>query len=135
VESKNNFVIVNKMNSTPKMQHEIKYIEVFGKKISRAAFYTLVSGIFLSLVVSVFVPYGFFIGVYILLVVLLASYNVNCAQVGHCHVWAWILTIIYIVYVSISIIIIIANPEAWASIVFRTNKTSVSAPKLKGSKK
>jgi hypothetical protein len=111
-------------------KNEIVYVDFFGKKISRAAFYTLVAGILFALTISLFIPYGGFIGLYILLVFLLMSYNVNCAQVGHCHVWAWILTTIYIVYVILSVIIILTNPTAWIKI-----HTGVSAPAPKGSVK
>jgi hypothetical protein len=112
-------------------QSNVKFVNMFGRKISRAAFYTLFAGVVFAIVISVFIPYGIFIGVYILLVFLLLSYNVNCAQVGHCYVWAWILTFIYVTYVSLSVLIIITNKDVWMNLYIPQTKQVLSKIKAK----
>lgn len=97
----------------PKMIHLYKDIW-----ITRPAYWTMLIGIFLSIVISVTIsiysPYTtyknlFIIVIYVLSFVLLftiLTYNVNCVQVGHCQKLAWILTIFYLIYAVILPIIL-----------------------------
>lgn len=87
--------------SEPASQNNVKMVTVFNKKITHNAHLTLVAGLILSLTFAFTIPYGVFVGLYTLLMFTLLSYNVNCVQVGHCTLWAWILTAVYVVYAAI----------------------------------
>ena len=71
-------------------------------KVTRAAFFILIAGIIVSLVLAFTAPFiGPIIGLFALIGVMIWAYTVNCIQVGHCYAWAWILTILYILNASI----------------------------------
>lgn len=108
-----------------------KFYMLAGKKIARPAFITLLSGIILALVIAIFIPYGVFIAIYVLLIFLLLSYNINCTLVGHCKTWAWILTVIYLIYVTISVIVIFTNKDAWIAMFMRPKTGSNISKSLK----
>ena len=76
----------------------MKTVVVGNLTISLASVIVLVSAIILSIVLMFASPYGFIASLGVLLGGTLAAYNVNCAQVGQCHTWAWILTSFYVVY-------------------------------------
>jgi hypothetical protein len=87
-----------KFNVTPE-QNNVRTVSFLGVKISLASFLSLIAGIIVA-VLTIFVapkPFGIFFGLVLLGSACLAAYNVNCTQVGHCHVWAWILAVIYII--------------------------------------
>jgi len=74
-------------------------------KVTRAAFYTLVAGVVFALVVAFTTPvWGPIVAIVTLLIWMLAAYNVNCVQVGHCYTWGWVLTTVYLVTVSFALV-------------------------------
>ena len=85
-----------------KNTNDVKMVS-FGKmNVSLAAFITLIVGILASLLIIFISPnaIGIIFAIYILLSVLLTSYNINCTQLGHCKLWAWTLTVLFIISVS-----------------------------------
>ena len=84
------YVTPNEPSTT--QQDKVKMVNLFNKKITHNAYLTLLAGLVLSLTFAFTIPHGVFIGLYILLMFTLLAYNVNCDQVGHCSMWAWILT-------------------------------------------
>lgn len=77
---------------------DVKMVQLGSVKITLAAFVTLVAGLVLAVALFFVGSFGPILSVYVLLVFMLLSYNVNCAQLGHCKVWAWFLTIVYVFY-------------------------------------
>lgn len=110
----------------PNMQESYKpYMVQFGqKKITFKAFLTLIAGLILALAVSISLPYGVFLGLYILLIFSLMAYNVNCVQQGHCYFWAWILTVLYLVYASFAVFFILTKKDAIAKAFMPSPKNS-----------
>lgn len=100
----------------PTMQESYQpHMVQFGqKKITFKAFLTLIAGLILALAVSVTLPYGVLMGLYILLVFSIMAYNVNCVQTGHCYFWAWILTVLYLIYASFAVFFLITKGPAIA---------------------
>lgn len=104
----------------PVIQESYKpHMVQFGqKKITFKAFLTLLAGLILALTVSVTLPYGVFIGLYILLIFSIMAYNVNCVQTGHCYFWAWILTMVYLIYTIFAVYFFLTKGEAIAEMIF-----------------
>lgn len=76
------------------------------KEITLQSKIILVAGIILSITIAIFAPrpYNIWIAIYFLFVAMIAAYNVNCAQVGHCYTWAWILTVTYVLSVILMLL-------------------------------
>lgn len=90
----------------------VKMMNIGDIKISRAAFLTLIAGIILSTVIAITIPgVGPIIGLVLLLLWMLITYNINCVQVGHCNKWAWILTTFYLVYVGFAVMLLINKKD------------------------
>ena len=79
------------MNKTETMIVELNTIQ-----ITQPAFITLVIGLTTAILISFF---DLFTGLSIFLVFLIASYNVNCVEVGHCQTWARMIVAFYIIYI------------------------------------
>ncbi len=92
------------------------------KKITFKAFLTLVAGVILALTVSVTLPYGVFLGLYILLIFSIMAYNVNCVQTGHCYFWAWILTVLYLFYAAIAVFFLLTKGNVLKQKMFPSPK-------------
>lgn len=66
-------------------------VSYFGIKMTRQAFLILITGIIAGVLVA-FKKHPE-IGVSIVLGAAVQAYTVNCTVVGHCNLWAWILTV------------------------------------------
>lgn len=103
-------------------------------KITLASKVVLAAGLFLSVLLVLLAPKPFNIwaGLYFVVVTSLASYNVNCAQVGHCYLWAWVLTSIFIVSVIMSVVALstMKSNKALDTIIKSAKKTASSAKKF-----
>lgn len=66
-----------------------------GMKITKQALIVLVIGLIMSVAMAFVHPIG---GAFMLLPFLVGAYNVNCAVVGKCVVWSWILVGVYAAY-------------------------------------
>lgn len=100
------------MSLFPNPTQPTKTVKFVGLDITFNAFLTLVAGLILSVVLVFTIPtYGIFAGLYILLLFSLLAYNVNCVQVGHCYLWAWILTVVYLVYAGIVVGILFTKKD------------------------
>ena len=77
--------------------NDIRMVTIGHFKLSLAAFITLVAGMCVSLLLLILAPniYGALSMIYILLVAILFAYGINCTLLGHCKVFAWVLTILY----------------------------------------
>lgn len=107
---------------------ETKFINI-GVKVSRASFFILITGAIISLILAIFLPfpYSIAISVLVLLFSIMNAYTINCTQVGHCKIWAWILTSVFIVYLCIYSLILLINKDKIFNI---PNIPKVNAPKL-----
>jgi len=83
-------------------------------KITLPSLIVAVAGLVLAVVASIAV--NIWAGLGTALVMFIASFNVNCAVVGHCTTWAWLLTSIYFIY---AILVIIAVPFATKDVLKR----------------
>ena len=99
--------------------NQVKMVTVGSWKITLAALITLISGLVLAVVFLFMGRFGLILSMWVLLLFVLASYNVNCAQMGHCRVWAWTLTILYVVYVTIIAVAALTKKE---TILAKLNK-------------
>jgi hypothetical protein len=100
-------------------------------KVTRAAFYTLIAGLILSIVIAFTFPVsGPLIGIFVLLVWVLLAYNINCVQVGHCYTWAWILTIFYLIYISFAVFALIIYNKKIVTNFGKSLNTSKKSMKL-----
>jgi hypothetical protein len=109
---------------------ETKFINIGGIKVSRASFFILITGAIISLILAIFLPfpYSIIISVLVLLFSIMNAYTINCAQVGHCKIWAWILTSVFVVYLCIYSAILLINKDK----IFNIPKINakVNAPKV-----
>jgi hypothetical protein len=73
----------------------------------------LITGAIISLILAIFLPfpYSIIISVLVLLFSIMNAYTINCAQVGHCKIWAWILTSVFVVYLCIYSAILLINKD------------------------
>ena len=60
------------------------------------AFITAILGLVLGVAISF--TMNLWAGLFIVAAFFLAAYNVNCAVVGKCVAWAWVLTGVYMLY-------------------------------------
>jgi type III secretory pathway component EscU len=102
--------MVNAEYSNERKEHvPVKMVSIGQLHITIASLITFCCGIIVALMLLFVGPYGIFMSVYVLLLFLVLAYNVNCAQVGHCNTWAWVLTAIYIFYTVIAVILFVFN--------------------------
>jgi hypothetical protein len=78
-------------------------ITVGGLRMTKGAFITLISGFVLSVFLAFFVPRGIYAGPFVFLTFVLAAYNINCAVVGNCKIWALVCTLFWVFYVVLVI--------------------------------
>jgi len=76
-----------------------KIITVGKLKLTLPAMITVVGGMVVGLITAL--KFSWLAGIIMILVFFVAAYNINCATVGHCTTWAWVLTIIYLINVLI----------------------------------
>lgn len=114
--------------NVPHEQNDVRTVHFMGVKISLAAFLSLIAGIIVAILTMVAAPkpFGIFAGLLLLGGACLASYNVNCTQVGHCHVWAWVLTAVYIVGAVSAIIGFMTNKPIQSSARVESFKSAMS---------
>lgn len=109
---------------------ETKFINIGGVKVSRASFFILITGVIIAAILAIFLPfpYSIVISVLVLLFSIMNAYTINCTQVGHCKIWAWILTSVFIVYLCIYSLIFLINKDK----IFNIPKVNakVNAPKV-----
>jgi len=107
---------------------ETKFINI-GVKVSRASFFILITGVIIAAILAIFLPfpYSIVISVLVLLFSIMNAYTINCTQVGHCKIWAWILTSVFVVYLCIYSAILLINKDK----IFNIPKINakVNAPK------
>lgn len=72
-------------------------VQIGSIKVCYPAFVTLICGLIISILISA--SGQLVLGVLTFGVFLLTTYNVNCAVVGNCTTWAWVLMCVYIFYV------------------------------------
>jgi len=76
--------------------------------ITIPALITAISGLILGIILAFKI--NMYMGLILLPVILIAAYNVNCAIVGHCTTWAWILTGVYMLYVlMVSVMMLVVS--------------------------
>lgn len=73
-------------------------VNFMGEKITQQAYLIALAGIVLAVIVVALTlnMQGVVIALALLLSFFIYAYNVNCTLVGKCHVWAWLLTILYL---------------------------------------
>ena len=92
-----------------------------GIKITPAAYLLLIISIILVIVVVFTIPFpkGIIVGLILLFGLLLTVYSVNCYQVGHCKVLAWIVSIIYVVYLAYITMVLLFGKGKQSKIITR----------------
>jgi hypothetical protein len=109
---------------------EIRTIDFFGIKISLNAYIILIAGLIMCIILIFVAPYGPLVASISFLLVIAAAYNVNCVQVGHCKIWAWVLTIAYIIFCIVNVMTMYATKKGKNMI----NAASSSSKKSSSSK-
>lgn len=73
-------------------------VNFMGEKITQQAYLIALAGIVLAVIVVALTlnMQGVVIALALLLSFFIYAYNVNCTIVGKCHVWAWLLTVLYV---------------------------------------
>jgi hypothetical protein len=71
-------------------------------KVSYPAFLVLLAGV-IGAVITLFMPYGVFVSIYLIIFASIASYTVNCTLVGNCTIWAWCLVVLDIIVIITAI--------------------------------
>ena len=104
---------------------DVKMFSIGKLHISRAALIALSLGILASIIILIVSPnvYGAMVAIYILLVAMLVSYNINCNLLGHCKVFAWVLTVLY----TISLV---SSVAFFTMQTFKAKGTASAAPKF-----
>ena len=74
-----------------------QYVKIGSLTLSMQAVVVVACGLVFGLVVGL--TYNVVAGLIVILPFFMGAYTVNCTIVGHCTVWAWILTIIYVINV------------------------------------
>lgn len=92
-----------------KNQSEYKMVSIGPFKITLAAFITFVAGIFVAIALLFAGSIGPMMSLFTLFVFMILSYNVNCLQLGHCNIWAWFLTIVYVIYATFVLVVSVSK--------------------------
>lgn len=71
-------------------------------KVTYPAFLVLLAGV-VGAVITLFIPYGVFVSIYLILMASVASYTINCTLVGNCTMWAWLLAVLDIIIIIAAI--------------------------------
>ena len=85
---------------------DVKMVSIGHLNMTLSSFIVLIAGLLLVIITLILSPttLGLISATSFALVSILGAYNINCAQLGHCQVWAWILTSLYIVGVCLSVL-------------------------------
>jgi hypothetical protein len=86
---------------------------VLGRRVSLSAVLTLGAGLVIAAAVALVSPAASLVS---LLVFAVAAYNVNCAHVGRCHVFAWALTALYLLYAAVVLVAVLTGRGAYAAL-------------------
>ena len=86
-------------------------VKVGGLNMTVQALVTLVSGLIIGIVLACVSSAGVAIGIPLFLAFCVAAYNVNCAIVGHCQVWANVLTCVYAIYAIVCLLSLMMGKE------------------------
>jgi hypothetical protein len=119
-------------NTVVDQREEIKTIDFFGIRISLNAYIILIVGFIVCIILIFMPPYGPFAAAILLLFVVIAAYNVNCLLVGHCKIWAWVVTIVYIIFSIVNIMTVYARNKKGLDVkesVFSKMKTATKRSK------
>ena len=102
------------VDSEERKEHlAINMVSIGSLQITVASLITFSCGVIIALMLLFTGPYGIFVSLYVLLLFVVLAYNVNCAQVGHCTVWAWVLTAVYLFYTVVAVLLFIFNYPAF----------------------
>jgi Na+-translocating ferredoxin:NAD+ oxidoreductase RnfE subunit len=73
-------------------------VNFMGERITQQAYLIALAGIVLAVIVVAMTlsMTGVMVGLALLLSFFIYAYNVNCTIVGKCHMWAWLLTVLYV---------------------------------------
>lgn len=74
-------------------------VNFLGERVSQQSAIVALAGIVLSVVILFLnmTRVGLMASLLSLTAFFLYAYNVNCSVVGKCHVWSWVLTVLYVV--------------------------------------
>jgi hypothetical protein len=84
-----------------------KTVKIDDLEISMQAFITAMAGLVLGVAMSTLV--NVWSGFLIVAVFFVAAYNVNCAVVGKCINWSWILVAVYVLYAIAMVAFIVSG--------------------------
>ena len=73
-----------------------KFVQVGSLTLSAPAFVVALTGVVVSVGMTIAAPKLIFASLLVLAAFFVAAYNVNCAIVGNCSVWAWVLAVMYV---------------------------------------
>ena len=85
---------------------------VFGRRVSLSAVLTFGAGLVIAAAVALVSPMA---SLAALLAFAVAAYNVNCAHVGRCHVFAWVLTALYLVYAAVVLVAVLTGKAMYGA--------------------
>lgn len=100
----------------------MKTITVGSLRLALPAFITLVCGVIMSIGLMITNPTMWVTSLLIMAVFIIAAYNVNCAIVGKCNAWAWVLVSVYIVYTIAVLIIFYLRDQVITSFMPKSKK-------------
>lgn len=129
---------VRAINKEIRDNREVKMIHLFdGVWISRPAFWVLFFGLIFSIIIMFTAPKysGIIAGPIVFLVVILLTYNINCFMVGHCQIWAWMLTVLYILFIILAVISMLFKSETVMDDIAKSISKSVTKSSLAKSMK
>lgn len=79
----------------------MKIITIGALRMTLPSFITAICGMTIGVSLLFVMPQLWPMSLMIVAAFLVGAYNVNCAVVGNCNAWAWILATVYIVYTLI----------------------------------
>ena len=110
--------------STTEEPQKVRMVSFGGVKISMNAYMIVIAGIILSVTLAFLVPQvGPLVGLFVLFLFMVLSYNVNCVLLGHCHIWAWFLTITYLIYTGVVVYSVVMHKDSLSTMVKKYKKT------------
>ena len=100
----------------------VNMISIGKFKITVSAFTTLCVGVVACIVMFFMGKLGMIFSIVILVSSSIAAYNINCAQLGHCSVWAWILVALNAFWVYMFIIRFILMKSTLPTLIKKAKK-------------
>ena len=99
----------------------MKFLKIGALSVALPAFLVAIMGVAGSLIIALAMPRFWPVALLTLASTFLASYNINCAIVGKCVVWAWVLAGVMLFEITMIAVIALGSKSTFKA-MYSVNK-------------